>query len=164
MWTSRELSAYRLFRWAAKEAVIKAVHWRRLSFKHVQILHQRDTPEGSPLYALILDNPASSLATSSVMDTNGSDEEINIRQPNGDGNYPHTDEPALKDVDVHTNTARSSHLKGPFTPAEEQDDDIDGQVAQISISHDGEYATAVCLAAEEPRAGDVGGEAAARGM
>lgn len=37
-----------------------------------------------------------------------------------------------------------------------------GQVVKVSISHDGDYATAVCLACMEPRAGDVGGEAAAR--
>ena len=29
------------------------------------------------------------------------------------------------------------------------DEDISGQVVKISISHDGEYATAVCLAADE---------------
>jgi len=48
------------------------------------------------------------------------------------------------------------------TPYHLQDDDLPGQIAKISISHDGGYATAVCLAAEEPHAGDVGGEAAAR--
>jgi holo-[acyl-carrier protein] synthase len=32
---------------------------------------------------------------------------------------------------------------------EEVDEDIPGQIVKISISHDGEYATAVCLAAEE---------------
>jgi len=31
----------------------------------------------------------------------------------------------------------------------EEDEDIPGQIVKISISHDGEYATAVCLAAEE---------------
>lgn len=30
-----------------------------------------------------------------------------------------------------------------------EDEDIPGQTVKISISHDGEYATAVCLAAEE---------------
>lgn len=40
--------------------------------------------------------------------------------------------------------------------------DPSGQIAQISISHDGDYATAVCLAAQEPLAGDVGGELQAR--
>jgi len=49
-----------------------------------------------------------------------------------------------------------------FIPAEMQNDDLAGQVARVSISHDGDYATAVCLAAEEPSMGDVGGEAAAR--
>ena len=42
--------------------------------------------------------------------------------------------------------------------------DLSGQIAKISISHDGEYATAVCMAAEEPMDGDVGGETAARGL
>lgn len=30
-----------------------------------------------------------------------------------------------------------------------EDEDIPGQVVKISISHDGDYATAVCLAADE---------------
>jgi len=30
-----------------------------------------------------------------------------------------------------------------------EDEDIPGQIVKISISHDGEYATAVCLAAAE---------------
>ena len=52
------------------------------------------------------------------------------------------------------------------TDAVEQDigGDRSGQIVKVSISHDGDYATAVCLAAEEPAEGDVGGEAAARGM
>ncbi len=41
--------------------------------------------------------------------------------------------------------------------------ELSGSIAKISISHDGDYATAVCLAAEESQEGDVGGEAAARG-
>lgn len=46
-----------------------------------------------------------------------------------------------------------------------QDDDygdVSGHIAQITISHDGQYATAVCLAVQEPMEGDVGGETAAR--
>lgn len=45
-----------------------------------------------------------------------------------------------------------------------EEDARPGQTVKVSISHDGDYATAVCLAAEEPAQGDVGGEAAARGM
>lgn len=40
----------------------------------------------------------------------------------------------------------------------------EGQEVQISISHESDYATAVCLAPEMPTPGDVGGEAAARGL
>lgn len=45
---------------------------------------------------------------------------------------------------------------------EDESENVTGQVAKISISHDGEYATAVCMVAEGPLLGDVGGEAAAR--
>ena len=41
-------------------------------------------------------------------------------------------------------------------------DAVHGQIAKLSISHDGEYAVAMCIAGEEPMAGDVGGEALAR--
>ena len=47
---------------------------------------------------------------------------------------------------------------------QEGENDLSGQIAKISISHDGEYATAVCMAAEEPMDGDVGGETTARGL
>ncbi|KAF2864496.1 4'-phosphopantetheinyl transferase [Piedraia hortae CBS 480.64] len=49
------------------------------------------------------------------------------------------------------------------TPGHLQNDDLPGQVLKISISHDGDYATAVCLAPLDPLPGDVGGEAEARG-
>lgn len=37
-----------------------------------------------------------------------------------------------------------------------------GQIVQVSISHEDDFATAVCIAALEPSSNDVGGEAAAR--
>ncbi|KAK5129940.1 hypothetical protein LTR08_002700 [Meristemomyces frigidus] len=145
-------------RWAAKEAVVKAVHWRRLSFKHIQILQRRSgVTGGGPLYALILDKPASSLGGALDAQPGRGDraEEQGVVDPE-DG------------AELDDEIARPAHAPrqdtAEFTPAEEQDDEIAGQVAQVSISHDGEYATAVCLAAEEPGAGDVGGEAAARGL
>ena len=66
-----------------------------------------------------------------------------------------------------TNDSKLDFIEGGKTadghaPIDEQYEDPSGQIAQISISHDGEYATAVCLAAQEPMDGDVGGEAAAR--
>ena len=41
-------------------------------------------------------------------------------------------------------------------------DELDGQIVRLSISHDGDYAYAVCMAPTMPEPGDVGGEAAAR--
>lgn len=60
-----------------------------------------------------------------------------------------------------SNTTSTSSTATPQSD-DEANEDIDGQIAQLSISHDGEYATAVCLAVESPMEGDVGGEAAAR--
>ncbi|KAK5117919.1 hypothetical protein LTR85_008693 [Meristemomyces frigidus] len=157
------VTQYLAGRWAAKEAVIKAVHWRRLSFKHIQILRRNpDHIEGGPLYALILDQPASSRPNPSVKDhaqspagaeqsntEHASDSESHLGHPDVATDWPSAQRPRDPTEDGHT-------------PAELQNDGLPGQTAQISISHDGEYATAVCLAAEEPSAGDVGGEASAR--
>ena len=43
-------------------------------------------------------------------------------------------------------------------------EELSGQIAQISISHDSDYATAVCLASQGAMDGDVGGELAARNL
>lgn len=47
---------------------------------------------------------------------------------------------------------RTAARDGEILPSEhdEEQEEPAGQVVQISISHDGEYATAVCLAAKEP--------------
>jgi holo-[acyl-carrier protein] synthase len=52
--------------------------------------------------------------------------------------------------------------QGDVTADKENQDDPAGQVAVISISHENEYATAVCIAPFGPMPGDVGGEAEAR--
>ncbi|GIZ43833.1 hypothetical protein CKM354_000704600 [Cercospora kikuchii] len=56
--------------------------------------------------------------------------------------------------------ARSFREKPTYQ--DQDDDEVPGQVAIISISHDGDFATAVCVAPQENLPGDVGGEAAAR--
>jgi holo-[acyl-carrier protein] synthase len=52
--------------------------------------------------------------------------------------------------------------QGDAAADKENQDDPAGQVAVISISHENEYATAVCIAPFGPMPGDVGGEAEAR--
>ncbi|EME38368.1 hypothetical protein DOTSEDRAFT_57481 [Dothistroma septosporum NZE10] len=115
-------------RWAAKEAVIKAVNHRRLTLRDVEIF-QNPTAEngGRGVYALIRDE---------------------ARQ--GFQDMPSSHSPVKAE-------SRRNEL-----PSRMIFDDLTGQIAKVSISHDGDYATAVCLAASEPMSGDVGGEAAAR--
>ncbi len=134
-------------RWAAKEAVIKAVRYRRLTFWDVQILGSRSSPYSSPVYALILDRPGSG------------------HTPHGRGVRQY-DVTAILQSDVNDVLqqygAANLQRDGSAVESLDHDPDPDGQVAKVNISHDGDYATAVCLAADLPRDGDVGGEAAAR--
>ncbi|KAK4544062.1 hypothetical protein LTR36_004560 [Oleoguttula mirabilis] len=157
------VARYLAGRWAAKEAAIKAVHWRTLSALHVQILRrQPGSHGGGPLYAVILDKPAASRPSGKRAHPPVSAEPASM-EPILDG-FQDADQLEHGDATAQapSGPGPSKPLDDEYTPAELQDDDIPGQIAQISISHDGEYATAVCLAAEEPSAGDVGGEAAAR--
>ncbi|KAI5366359.1 Putative holo-[acyl carrier protein] synthase [Septoria linicola] len=133
------VTAHLAGRWAAKEAAVKAVKPRKLTWMDVEILQQPDTKE---LYALIRDKPFVHQplpGTKKLHLTSG------LEQPTASESSSPQHEPAV-------------------SPEAEQEDQNDpsGQIAIISISHDKDYATAVCVAAEEPVPGDVGGEAAAR--
>lgn len=114
------------------------------SFWQVQIIRSADFKANDttgPIYALLLDRPASPFEKGHYSDLDGST--------------------ATEQRNVGVSSAQG--MEGSeYTPGFLQTDDLDGQIAKISISHDGDYATAVCLAADEPRPGDVGGEAAAR--
>ncbi|RMZ21281.1 hypothetical protein D0859_14702 [Hortaea werneckii] len=152
-----DVTRYLAGRWAAKEATIKACQWRQLSFKHIQILRQKNglgVDQTGATCALILDRPASAFhaAFDSKSRDQSSDFVVNVVKQ-GHISRPSSSGSICADESGHG-----------FISAEAQTDDLSGQIAKISISHDGEYATAVCLAAEEPMDGDIGGEAAAREM
>ncbi|KAF2774527.1 hypothetical protein EJ03DRAFT_347122 [Teratosphaeria nubilosa] len=128
-------------RWAAKEAVIKACQ-REIGFKDIQILSRQPGKQGvsGAVYGLVLDSPASAFAARTP--TNADD--------------------AATRASSNEEAGVIKGDSGHFTPGDEQDDDLRGQVVEVSISHDGDYATAVCIAPREPVVGDVGGEAGAR--
>lgn len=138
-----------MYRWAAKEAAIKAVKPRKVTHRDVEILQDRDTKE---LYALIQDH-------SNVLGA----PYLRIKHLDLQNHSPAESEekehsvPSQGSVEQQKNPVDSS-AQGQ----QENPDDSAAQVAKISISHDADYATAVCLAAEDPIPGDVGGEAAAR--
>ncbi|KAI6854364.1 hypothetical protein KC338_g7700 [Hortaea werneckii] len=167
-----DVTRYLAGRWAAKEATIKACQWRQLSFKHIQILRQKNglgVDQTGATYALILDRPASAFhaAFDSKSRDQSSDFEDNVAKQNHISGVSFSESMAADGTaseqrrELHPPSTVDGH---DFISAEAQTDDLSGQIAKISISHDGEYATAVCLAAEEPMDGDVGGEAAAREM
>ncbi|RMY57209.1 hypothetical protein D0863_12714 [Hortaea werneckii] len=164
------VTRYLAGRWAAKEATIKACQWRQLSFKHIQILRQQKglgVDQTGATYALILDRPASAFHAAFDSKTRDHSSEIgdDVAKRNRISRFSSSES-------IATDNTTSEQRRQPHPPStidehdlistEAQDDDPSGQTAKISISHDGEYATAVCLAAEEPMDGDVGGEAAAR--
>ncbi|KAM3419773.1 hypothetical protein BST61_g3106 [Cercospora zeina] len=128
-------------RWAAKEAAIKAVKPRKLTMRDVEILQN---PESYELYALIADKPY-----------------FPPRTPGLEVRHLDLGKTAeSSDLDLDNTLDQTS------TPASEaqqkEEDETSGQIALISLSHDRDYATAVCVAPEESLLRDVGGEAAAR--
>lgn len=74
----------------------------------------------------------------------------------------HNAEGSRNDISSEPTTSATGGPRGDELPSRLIFDELVGQVAKVSISHDGDYATAVCLAVNEPVSGDVGGEAAAR--
>lgn len=115
---------------------------RKLTHLDVEILQQPETRE---LYALIRDHTF-----------------IPSPRPRGPNNHQHvikrltlTEEPSTTPGDI-TGADLESGMQRKYS------DDPSGQVAKLSISHDADYATAVCMTAEDSIPGDVGGEATAR--
>lgn len=147
----QRLTNYLSGRWAAKEATIKACEWRRIGFKHVQILRQRQVREGESggVYALILEKPASAFKISAGLDVNSSGELKEAKSPRSHAAQSGQEEAQFSGHNKLDQSVGFTYDKDvDFIPAGRQNDDLPGQVAKISISHDGEYTTAVCLAAE----------------
>jgi hypothetical protein len=165
---------------------MKAVTWRKLRFHDIVIRNPPYSTTGY-VHAVILDSsemteghnvsPPSPGSIIRERARTGQQERSNGLPTNAGvspeaGSIPgwlreRISEPDPPQQDV-TTLSTGSHPKDAADCNSSSHDDefeeLSGQVAQISISHDGAYATAVCLAAEEPIAGDVGGEIAARNL
>ncbi|KAF7189357.1 Holo-[acyl-carrier-protein] synthase [Pseudocercospora fuligena] len=123
-------------RWAAKEAIIKALKPRNVTFGDIEVLSK---PGTRSVVAVIMDK----------------------RAPLGSADAD------SEDKHYRTNFAPENVYAEKAELAQEAFalwQSAEGQEVQISISHEADYATAVCLAPEMPMQGDVGGEAAARGL
>lgn len=120
--------------------MIKAVQWRDLSFSEIQIYNKEpDRISGAP-WALILDTPASMRGCP-----------IHVQHaPEGNpresvvGSYEKSLRLNSPSYRPKTGLGRTEDEYAPF---EEQGPKADGQIAQVSISHEDNYATAVCISA-----------------
>lgn len=155
--------------------MIKAVSWRRLSFHDIVILHPQS--RGS-LSAVISDkqvgadglrHAGSASSTDHTQITDSVDDDRASISEGYSSQHVRSSPHVSKEESVLEDDISQEFIDDVGTALHESVDalqpgDLQGQTVKISISHDGDYATAVCLAAEEPKAGDVGGEAAARGL
>lgn len=121
--------------------MIKAAKPRKLVYLDVEVLQQRETRE---MYGLIRDK---------TFVHNGLGVKRLKLNRETLTNEPSDAESASKDV---------FPTRKEDVGEEGNDNDPAGQMVAVSISHDSEYATAVCIAPLETMPGDVGGEAAAR--
>lgn len=164
-------------RWAAKEAVIKAIRSRDLTLTQVEIHRYPAIQAGANsvrrgVFALILDKPA--------------EKPVPNRTRRVDFGKPTDEQDVAQDIEKssHEDLSEHSSMERLFegfaedgienAPATQNKvtekgesrevpyEELEGQIAKISISHENDIATAVCIAYEEPLEGDVGGEAAAR--
>jgi hypothetical protein len=160
------------------------VTWRKIGFHDIII---RSSPYGhGDVHAIILDDPASntsrtrSTSVSLKLDRdstndgrNGPLDESNhgpeavsgqVSQPCHSKLQTATEKPNQAGQDTAQSQERHPEGIGDEYPSGDDLEELSGQIAQISISHDSEYATAVCLASQETMDGDVGGELAARSL
>ncbi|KAF2455097.1 hypothetical protein BDY21DRAFT_79063 [Lineolata rhizophorae] len=124
-----EMAQYIAARWAAKEAVIKANAPRKLGF-HDIVIAKNDFRE--PI-AIVLDKPwTRGLLCKPVNDIEERDSSHFIQCSDSDR------------PESGSENARKNHDRLNL-----ESEGLHGQIARLSISHDGEYVTAACLAACE---------------
>ena len=166
-----KIAAHLAGRWAAKEAVVKAISWRSLTMDEIEILPRHN---GKGVYALILDRAIPTKKPSAL----SLEAMHKMRATLLAGTLDTETHPNGRKVNVNAAPSNNGDARAQIsTPSESDDDsaafesdewladddsatgdvvlpqeyvDPPGQIAQVSISHDGEYATAVCLAAEPP--------------
>lgn len=116
------------YRWAAKEAVIKAHTFRRLLMSQIAITSDKATRGSSKPFAVI-DPPRQKIQVP-----------VDIARMNG---FAIQVSPEARDLFGHNDQDVISVLVGPRIREE------DRRIAQISISHDGPNVVVVCMALDE---------------
>ncbi|KAL9042475.1 MAG: hypothetical protein Q9214_003768, partial [Letrouitia sp. 1 TL-2023] len=130
-WT--KLAQYISGRWAAKEAAIKAHRHRRLFYSDISIVVR----DGNRPWALIRPATRNVVMDKKVAKTRGLDQflTLKIRGP-------------VVDREIQLSRGRQNDSK--YTERRLYAKEEDYQVAELSISHDVDYAVAVCMALDQP--------------
>ncbi|KAL8793753.1 MAG: hypothetical protein Q9195_003694 [Heterodermia aff. obscurata] len=134
-------------RWAAKEAAIKAHRHRRLSMSEISILAENQ-PSAKRIYALV-DPPAKMVAMDErVAQIRGLRGYGHNGSENRRANFPSG--PWLYG-EIHNNIFEESMPSDgkKFVMRRLKIKAAERQVAEVSISHDGDYAVAFCMAIDE---------------
>lgn len=132
------------FRWAAKEAVIKAHRHSRLFMHRISIIAGKE-PSPSRIYALV-DPPSQTVAL---------DEDVaRLRGLRGYGTNGLKDfraGPRVYGVICNGDLVEADPPHGrKFLTRRRRIKAEERQLAEVSISHDGDYAMAVCMAVDGP--------------
>ncbi|KAI8938378.1 hypothetical protein NX059_004273 [Plenodomus lindquistii] len=133
------VAQYLAGRFAAKEACRKACpHWDRnhRGFQQIIILPSRPKPQALILDAVYAASQSKPRLDSSAVVQEDGEEEEEVEQQDRD---PDDDEE--EEAEEEESSSIGSHDDTAATTLEA----LDGQIAEISISHDGEYATAVAI-------------------
>ena len=123
-------------RWAAKEAVIKACKPRRVSFSSIEVLYNNSEP-----YAVVLDTPAVMLPP--VLEPKSEDAKRVLE------GFQHLTLPLSLNLWQSSRNLQPAEFNSLKSQSDESDN-LDGQAVRLSISHDGDYVVATCLASEIP--------------
>ncbi|KAI4094673.1 MAG: hypothetical protein LQ348_006936 [Seirophora lacunosa] len=152
----RSLAQHIAGRWAAKEATIKAHRHRSLSLTDISILSpgpqelSQVSSSNLKVQALVAPEPTTWI----VMDSDvASARGLSNRQPSRgfihgeivNGRFVANPRSEGSPVSSIQNAGRKFFTRRAKIREEDQ------QIAEISISHDGDYAVAVCMALDEPR-------------
>ncbi|KAB8349769.1 hypothetical protein FH972_023783 [Carpinus fangiana] len=143
----KRISSYLAGRWAAKEAVIKAVKPRRLTMRDIEVRRDAKTEE---VFAVVIDPPVPLWQRNHYTAITDA---LARAEARGEASQVATDNPrevarwksVAEDADHAPPTSALDQEEAPF----EYEQELEGQVATISISHDGDYVVAVALAVSD---------------
>ena len=139
-----------VYRWAAKEAVIKAHHHRRLSVNEISIVVPHSPSRNTNKLIALVDPVCDTIRIADegaavkrglrgfVAQSQGLNNKALMEVDNDDGKLPNQDKAKLGGVRRFDRRMRVHEWER--------------QVAEVNISHDGDYAVAVCMAFDPPGA------------